>query len=191
MPDYIEISSLSSLHLPDGLGPSAFGLSPAPPCPVSVSLRIHLNDQVVPSCLFDDTMGGLGINYSSVSKEIIKLTNSHSWSNPRELMVGISRIPLDLTDKVVERVEVTLELPKASLSAKSIWYSAVFDHDQLDGRAWRCDLRGIRVKTIIGLHPHEREERQWIEVDVGVNGYDEDRWDHRIAAEDIYAVSEI
>lgn len=203
-PDRIRISDLQ-LHLPHGLGPSAFGLVPAPPCPALLSLEIELDDSVVPSCTTDDTMGGLGINYSSTSKALIALCEGRAWSAPEELVRAASSVPLQLD--VVRSVRVRLELPKALLPARAAVYSALFARGQMsgldtDGRGgsdgsggasraeaeWECEVKDLRVRTIIGLHPHERQMRQWLEVDVGVQGYAAG-WDHRLFAEGVYDVS--
>ena len=69
--DNITVRSLS-VQLPHGLGPSAFGLVSPPPCPISVTLAIHLRPDVVPSCVSADTMSGLGVNYSAVTKEDVQ-----------------------------------------------------------------------------------------------------------------------
>jgi len=133
-------------------------------------------------------MGGLGINYSSTSKALIALCEGREWSGPEELVRAASGVPLQLD--VVRSVRVSVELPKALLPAQAAIYSATFDRadESAKGSEWKCEVKDLRVRAIIGLHPHERQMRQWLEVDVGVEGY-ADGWDHRVFAEHVYDVS--
>ena len=144
-------------------------------------------------------MGGLGVNYSSVSKEIIRLTaeKGEGWNTPNDLVRATASVPLAL--EVVKSVDVRLSLPKASLVAQAIVYSASFTSLEQEGGAgedkittlegddWRCKLDNIRVRTIVGLHPHERQTRQWLEVDVEVSDIPA-VWNDRAASEAVYEV---
>jgi dihydroneopterin aldolase/2-amino-4-hydroxy-6-hydroxymethyldihydropteridine diphosphokinase/dihydropteroate synthase len=183
--DTIRISELA-LHLPSGAGPSSFGLVPPPACPAVVSLEIQVQDKVIPSCTADDTFGGLGPNYSAISKAIIAHVGSQEWRSPEALLRGIVTVPLDLD--VVELVRATLQLPKASLVARSITYSAMFSPTCRNGEQWRCTINDIHVKAVVGLHPHERARRQALELDVGIQGHEEEYQPRRLA-EHVHDVS--
>lgn len=177
--DTIRITDLA-LHLPTGAGPSAFGLRPPPPCPALVSLEITVNDKVIPSCTQDDTFGGLGINYSAVSKAIIAFVGSQNWETPEDLLRGIVSIPLELS--VVTTVKAELKLPKASLIATSIIYSAHFSPDQILGTQWNCTINGMKIRAFVGLHPYEQTKKQPLEFDIRIEGYD-GSWQPRELAE--------
>ena len=192
-PDLVTISSLS-LVLPNGIGPSAFGLCPAPPCPVIVDLVIRLADGIVAGCSQNDSMTALGVNYSSVSKEIIALVNEtateKTWRHPYELMREIARKGLKIQD-VVEGAIVSMELPKASLPAQAIHYQAMFSERARGGSQWACTVRDLRCRTIIGLHEHERRMRQWLEVNFDIMGWSpaDGPLDHNDAAERVHEVN--
>lgn len=182
--DTIHISKFS-LHLPDGAGPSAFGLEPPPPCLALASLEIQVNDAVIPSCTADDTFGGLGINYSGISKAIIALIGSRSWNSPEDLLKGIASVPLGLA--VVTSISIQLELPKASLLAESIIYSAKFEPNHTEGTGWGCRINNMRIRTVVGLHPYEQTKKQPLEFDIAVQSY-QGSYQPRLLAEQAYEV---
>ena len=183
--DTITISSLS-LHLSKGLGPSAFSLTPPPPCPAIITLDIRLVDEVVPSCSNNDAFGGLGINYSSISKEIIALSNTQSWDTPHDLLRDVSSLVTQ--HDVVDSVSMSLRLPRASLAADAIVYSAYFSRSMIKGDRWKCKVDNLQCRTVVGLHPYEQQQRQRLELDVEVEGYDLESWNHVKFADTIYEV---
>jgi dihydroneopterin aldolase/2-amino-4-hydroxy-6-hydroxymethyldihydropteridine diphosphokinase/dihydropteroate synthase len=167
--DTITITALSC-HLPNGLGPSAFGLSSPPPCPILLTLAIHLDPAVIPLCVSDDTMSGLGVNYSSVSKAVyaLMIDPQRTWAGPEEVMEAAAGVPLSLASVI--SVDVTVELPRALLHADSATYKASFGY----GRTWArsMQVKSLRLDCIVGLHPHERGEKQRLDVDLQVEGYE-------------------
>ena len=195
--DCLRIGALS-LQLPNGIGPSAFGLTPAPPCPANLTVSLDLREDVVPSCVNDDTQGGLGVDYSAMSKQIIALSSASHWRGPGEFLKAIAETCL--ANEVVQGVEVDFELPKASLQAESVVYKAIFSgrlakpafpgpqKDKVSLLKWSGELRNIRCMTIIGLRPYEREEKQWVALDIKVENYNEHPWDHRVLAKEVYQV---
>ena len=185
MLDHISIPDLV-VHLPTGLGPSysAFGISPAPACPVGLSLRIDMHDGIVQGD--DDTMLGLGVNYSTVSKEIYALVSGvktgagapftpPTWEGHEALMRAVAAVPLALT--AVKGVHVGLTLERAALYGKYVRYSAYYDAEQGSStgaeqdsgrRETSVECNEINVTCVVGLHPHERKERQRLELDLKV-----------------------
>ena len=197
--DKIHISDLS-LHVPDGLGPSAFNLLPAPPCPANLSLTVSLRSDVIPSCVGNDTQGGLGVDYSSLSRDIQRLSSEAKWDGPHELLEAIGKKVLE--NEVVKGVQAVLELPRASLIAQSIIYSTTFTsplsrpapskrdlRPEASGNRWKCRVKGVRCMTIIGLRDYERKEKQWLEVDVTVEDYEQASWDHLSVTKSVHQVS--
>ncbi|ORY21159.1 Dihydropteroate synthase-like protein [Naematelia encephala] len=187
MPDTIKISDLS-LPILNGVGPSAFNLSPAPPCPVSITVEARLNAQVVPACVGEDNMSGLGVNYSSLSKDIIASVSPPDlhFASVADLIELTGRRALVLGPENVDSVRVTVEMPKASLVADKVIYSAVFSHTIPEGKEWTCQVKDVRVMALIGLHPHERKEKQRLECDVLVEGYADRVFKHKEFADEVY-----
>lgn len=157
----IIISDLQ-IHVPNGLGPSAFGLTPPPPCLISLTLEMILEDGIISTD--EDTMSGLGVNYSSVSKQIYaNLSNpERTWKSPMEALSFAAR--LSLQNPAVKSTEVTLEISRALLHARSVTYSSSIAGEGVSSR--RLKINGLQVSCVIGLHPHEQMERQRLEVDV-------------------------
>lgn len=164
----IIISDLQ-IHLANGLGPSAFGLSNPPPCPISLTLEMILEEGIISAD--EDTMLGLGVNYSSVSKAIYANLSdtSKTFSSPREVGEVVAAIPLALS--AVKSVQVKIELSRAILHAHSAIYTASID--RMGMRNEKMKINGLQVACIIGLHPHEKAERQRLEVDLLLGGWDE------------------
>ena len=84
----------------------------------------------------------------------------------------------------VESVIINLKLPRAVLHAQEVRYSATWTRGGvIKGR--ECEIKDLRVSAVVGLHPHERGERQRLELDLKVRfkgGFGE--WDHK-AIQDI------
>jgi dihydroneopterin aldolase/2-amino-4-hydroxy-6-hydroxymethyldihydropteridine diphosphokinase/dihydropteroate synthase len=189
--DKITVRSLS-VQLPHGLGPSAFGLVAAPPCPISVTLAIHLRPEVVPSCVTADTMSGLGVNYSAVTKAVYAALGdpSRTWGSPAEIARAASTTPLGLD--AVDSVEVEVEMSRALLHAQSAVYGAKFSRGQERGVEWTVEIRGLGVACVVGLHPHEMGERQRLEVDLAVKGWnaeERESFPHKELADEALRVS--
>jgi dihydroneopterin aldolase/2-amino-4-hydroxy-6-hydroxymethyldihydropteridine diphosphokinase/dihydropteroate synthase len=200
--DQVRIQNLS-IHLPHGLGPSAFNLLPPPPCPIVLNVTISLRKDVVPNCVQNDNMNNLGVNYSSVSKGLIALT-AQTFAGPWELVRAVGE---DVgRGEVVREVDVELGMPKALLNAGAAVYRAAFAAKPIsaaiDGaggegggggeltiQTQECGISNLRVMTIIGLHPHERLAKQALELDLWVKHHDVGKWDHKAVADDIYRVS--
>jgi dihydroneopterin aldolase/2-amino-4-hydroxy-6-hydroxymethyldihydropteridine diphosphokinase/dihydropteroate synthase len=179
--DCITIPDLA-IHLPSGFGSaySAFNLPQSPACAITLSLRIDLHDGIIQGD--DDTMLGLGVNYSTVNKQIYALVTSAStpatprqWDGHEELMRQVAAIPLAL--EAVKGVQVGLTLDRASLYAKSVVYTLYFNAveqgdregaERVEGDGSSVECRDIDVICIIGLHPHERRDRQRLICDLKV-----------------------
>lgn len=217
-PDRLTIQNLS-LHLTKGLGPSSFGLTPPPPCPATLSVEIQLDSRVVPSSTGDDTMAGLGLNYSSTTNAIRALCEGETtWRSPAHMLDGIAEMLWGF--EVVQGVSASVTLPRGLLPAEGVSYTRRYsrtgsatsirsppiasiasiasdrratgvDHTdtraESDGRL-ACSIKGLRARTIIGLHPHERRTKQWVEVGLCIRDYDEEKWSHVDFAEEVYEV---
>lgn len=173
--DTISINDLQ-IHLINGLGASAFGLSTPPPCPISLTLHIRLKDGIVSED--EDSMLGLGVNYSAVSKEVYATLSDRytTWPGPLELMQSAASVPLAL--EAVLAVDVRLELPRALLHARSAVYGASFGSSRGEVT---MEISALQTACVIGLHPHERAERQRLEVDLRFRGWKEGLGHRRVA----------
>lgn len=182
MSDRITISQLY-IHLPNGLGPSAFGLSTPPPCPILLDITIHLKPHIIPLVATHDSMASLGVNYSSVSKSIYaKLTGpTQKFEKPGEVLEIAAGCVLALDS--VRAVDVGIMLPKGVLHAESVGYRAVYTSEGVVMDKV-FEIKGLKVACVIGLHPHERQEKQRLEVDLVVRAHEHDingsgDWDHK------------
>lgn len=133
-------------------------------------------------------MAGLRVNYSSVSKAVYALVNDAEkvWNGPWELMHAVSAIPLGFDD--VQSVDIRLGLPKALLHALEAVYKASYaKYGEETNR--NCTIRDLKVVCIVGLHEHERKEKQRLELDVNVREADWNVWEHKGFADEVYDVS--
>jgi dihydroneopterin aldolase/2-amino-4-hydroxy-6-hydroxymethyldihydropteridine diphosphokinase/dihydropteroate synthase len=189
MPDRITVAALSC-HLAHGAGPSAFGLTPPPPCPLELELDIDLLPNVVPHCVDEDDMKGLGVNYSSVSKAVYAAVADPArvWVNPSAILREAAVVALKLP--AVAGVTVRARLPRALLQAQSADYTQYFPRATSPHSLPppTCTIRDLRVACVIGLHPHERAERQRLEADITVDGYETEGWSHRALADQAFKV---
>jgi dihydroneopterin aldolase/2-amino-4-hydroxy-6-hydroxymethyldihydropteridine diphosphokinase/dihydropteroate synthase len=179
MSDRITISNLS-IHLPHGLGPSAFGLTPPPPCPISLDLIINLHPTLIPLVAGSDSMSSLGVNYSSVSKAIYHVLSSgtKTFGNAEEVMELVAGIVLNL--ECVDSVHITLGQSRALLHAQGVRYAGLYTREgEVKGR--ECEIRDLRVSCVVGLHPHERGEKQRLEVDLKIKNYGQGKgWNYKV-----------
>lgn len=84
-----------------------------------------------------------------------------------------------LAIECVESVIVTLKLPRAVLHAQEVRYSATWTRGG-NVRDRECEIKDLRVSAVVGLHPHERGEKQRLELDLKVRfkgGFGQ--WDHK------------
>ncbi|GMK59009.1 hypothetical protein CspeluHIS016_0700240 [Cutaneotrichosporon spelunceum] len=187
MTDRITVAGLSC-HLAHGAGPSAFGLTSPPPCPLELDLDIDLLPGVVPHCVDEDDMAGLSVNYSSVSKAVYAaLTDpKRVFADPSTILREAAMVVLRLP--AVAGVTVRARLPRALLQAQSADYSQYFSRNGPSPAlaAPTCTIRDLRVACVIGLHPHERAERQRLEADITVDGYEFREWSHRDFADQAF-----
>lgn len=178
-PDTIRIDALS-IHLL-GAGPSAFGLTPPPACPLELSLDLELHPSVVPHSVEEDAMAGLGVNYSSVAKAVYAALDRVAFSSPAAILDAAAAVPLSLP--AVQNVGISARLPRALLHADTV-YARTYTNTSRIPRSTTVPVArrsvlslttaNICAATVVGLHPHEREKKQRLEVDVTVRGAEDD-----------------
>lgn len=184
MSDTITVADLE-LQLPNGLGPSAFGLpAGSVACPVSLSLQLNLHPSCVPTSVSSDTMSALSVNYFSVSQMVYHLLiddRERLWTGPRELGDAVAQAVLD-TVQGVQSLCLTVALPKALLHAQAAVYALSYSRSGLEDA--KATIKGLKVPTVIGLLDHERLERQWLDFDLTAR-FDTlfESWDHKAFAD--------
>jgi dihydroneopterin aldolase/2-amino-4-hydroxy-6-hydroxymethyldihydropteridine diphosphokinase/dihydropteroate synthase len=199
-PDTITLTNLA-VHLPLGAGPSAFGLTPPPPCPLELTVTLSLHAAVVPASVDADDMGHLGVNYSSVSKAIYAVLAAHTtWPHPAAVLDAAASV---LALPAVQAANVRGRFGRGVLRGDAVVYERVYTCPSPPlGTAARhsgaaaplapgplgCTLENLALATIIGLHPHERAEKQRLGVDVAVAGVP-DTWAHKAVADAALEVS--
>ena len=136
-----------------------------------------------------DTLGlGKSVNYSALGKSLSKrLTEAGSGqevdvrSLEDLLQVAVQHVAEEYPSSL-HRVDMRIERKRALLFAESV---SVFgsvdllypsssisdtntppDHTGLSTRVWSLKIHGIQADTIVGLNPHERMEKQRLELDV-------------------------
>jgi dihydroneopterin aldolase/2-amino-4-hydroxy-6-hydroxymethyldihydropteridine diphosphokinase/dihydropteroate synthase len=137
-------------------------------------------------------MSGLGVNYSAVTKAVYAALGdpSRTWESPAEIVRAAGTIPLELD--AVESVDVEMEMPRALLHAQSAVYRAKFSREQERGAEWTVEINGLGVACVVGLHPHEMGERQRLEVDLEVKGWnakERESFPHKELADEALRVS--
>jgi len=185
------------LVLPQGIGLSAFSLS-AQPCQVLVSVTCHLLPHCLKPSVSNkdgvsddwDTLGlGKSVNYSALSKSLLKrLSEATEGQDERVesledlVEVAVSHCAAE-SPSSLERIDVKVERRRALLfsDSVSVQTTAVVeypqackdgtfpDHIGLRTRNRTIKINGIQADTIIGLNPHERLERQRLEMDLEVD----------------------
>ena len=183
--------------LPQGIGLSAFSLL-GQPCQILVSVTCHLLPHCLKPSVSNkdgvsddwDTLGlGKSVNYSALSKSLLKrLTeatiNEHDRVESLEDLVEVAVSHCaEESPSSLECIDVTVERRRALLFSDSVSvhttvvveYPQAHDKDTvpdyvgLRTRSRTLNINGIQADTIIGLNPHERLERQRLEMDLEVD----------------------
>jgi len=140
---------------------------------------MNLHPTLIPLVASSDTMASLGVNYSSVSKTIYAqlIDGKRTFKKPEEVMEVAAGVALAIG--CVESVVINLKLPRAVLHAQEVRYLATWTRGGMVKQR-ECEIKDLRVSAVVGLHPHERGERQRLELDLKVrfkSGFGE--WDHK------------
>ena len=130
---------------------------------------------------------GKSINYSALSKLLVAETikasegsigNVDGIISLETLLEHLKIVCLDACPSSLIRLDIKIERPRALLFSSSVsvetsvnvaYSSKEKDGLQVEVSKETLTVRDISVDTIIGLHPHEREEVQKLEADVIVD----------------------
>jgi dihydroneopterin aldolase/2-amino-4-hydroxy-6-hydroxymethyldihydropteridine diphosphokinase/dihydropteroate synthase len=183
--------------LPQGIGLSAFSL-PAQPCQILVSVTCHLLPHCLKPSVSNkdgvsddwDTLGlGKSVNYSALSKSLLKRLNEATIEHDERVQsledlveVIVSHCAAE-SPSSLERIDVKVERRRALLFSESVSVhtSVIVEYPQAleeetfpdyvglrtSNRTFK--INGIQADTIIGLNPHERLEKQRLEMDLEVD----------------------
>lgn len=172
-----------SIPLPHGIGLSAFSLD-RQPCYVLLSLTCHLKPECLqPSAsnggLSDDwdCLGiGKSVNYSALGKTLYSVLSAEQGEGMTSLS-DLARTAAEITagdySASLLAIDVVVERPKALLFSDSVNVHRRFGVKTPEGEPYNLRdeshtlvIQDLRVDTVIGLHPHEREEAQRLVVDI-------------------------
>lgn len=171
------------IPLPHGIGLSAFSLD-RQPCYVLLSLTCHLKPECLqPSAsnggLSDDwdCLGiGKSVNYSALGKtlySVLSLEQGEGVSSLSDLARTAAEITAGDYSASLQAIDVVVERPKALLFSDSVNVHRRFGIKTSEGEPYIVEdeshtliIQDLRVDTVIGLHPHEREEAQRLAVDI-------------------------
>jgi len=141
-------------------------------------------------------MSGLGVNYSSVSKAVYALLHSRAWSHPTQILDAAASVTLSLP--AVKSASMSARLPRALLHAQSAIYARTYTNPSPTPKETTVDkctkgpldatIEDLRLSCVIGLHPHERAEKQRLEVDITSRNV-ADGWSHKAVADCALEVS--
>ncbi|GET02501.1 dihydropteroate synthase [Rhizophagus clarus] len=116
------------------------------------------------------------IDYSSITKNVTKFSEESSFKSIEALADAIAK--LCITEFHIPKVNVRLEKPKALLHAKCAGVEITRtkeDYDELSksrsgGNEYddRIFVQDLRLNTIIGINPWEREEKQSVIVNLTI-----------------------
>jgi dihydroneopterin aldolase len=182
------------IQLPFGLSLSSFSLPPPrAPCTVILSLSCHLLPSAIPaSALVDDLPGDQSVNYSVLSKKVYRLVQEgksscggngeRAWTSLEELGNAVTTLCIAEYGASLHTIDLTISRPKALLFSRSVSLSVQYtlatsssspypSTGSKDPTSWQrtkneLSIDGMTVDCVLGLNPHERCEKQQIELDV-------------------------
>lgn len=94
-----------------------------------------------------------------------------------ELVAGVV-----LSLECVDSVHITLGQSRALLHAQEVRYAGLYTREG-EIKGWECEIRDLRVSCVVGLHPHERGEKQRLELDLKIKNYGHRQgqgWNHKV-----------
>lgn len=141
--------------------------------PIIVGLDIHHDIKAAGSS--DDLTKS--ISYSDVCKSAQSacLTVSPQFSGPGSPAKAVTAF--ELAERIIEhclsgitlpilQLDVELELPKATLRAKSACVKISRFRNGSPAEKHRFLIKDLPVHTIVGIHPHERQDKQPVIINV-------------------------
>lgn len=181
-------------------GPHDAWARPGRPQPVLVSAEVSFTGAFGLSSE-KDSVAGDTVHYGLLSKEILvvlekigaRAAQGGGAASLDEIMgyiwehltgrshTGVCSAPEPfLSMKAVRQLTVSIMLPKASLlgNGVSLTASAVFESSAVKARSLALDLVELRVPTLVGVNPNEREAKQVVVANVGIERYADakDEW---------------
>ena len=162
---------LRNLCVSATIGPDAWGRDTPPRAqPIIISLQLH----------FDTTIAGNSdklrdtFSYGQMYRDVIKTAGGASFESIDDLAWSLGELFNGWPGK---RIEMQVLAPKASLRAeggltKECSWELSIGHSRrqytLISHAWT--IRGLKLACIIGVNPHERLEKQIVNIDLQIVG---------------------
>ncbi|CAM1506916.1 Fc.00g065570.m01.CDS01 [Cosmosporella sp. VM-42] len=169
------------------------------PQPILVSAEVSLHEPFGSSSS-KDAVAGDTVHYGLLSKAILATLgrldaeDQHSLSLHSLLNhIWMDLVGFDFTGRignlnekkpflnisVVRALNISLELPKASLlgSGVSLSGTIVYENEQFGtfakARAMSVNLKGLRIPTLIGVNDNERQAKQVVVANISIEKYED------------------
>lgn len=163
MNDHIKVHGLSTSTL---LSESPWSTIDASLKPVSqpVIISLDIEHDIQAASRSDDLTRS--VDYSAISKIALGACNPDSSSStpPTPTAYGLAERIIEHClaglGQPVSRFGIELELPKAVLRAKSAGVMVSRRKDRTLADRHKFYIKELPVHTIVGIHPHEREDKQ-------------------------------
>lgn len=163
-----DIVIIHDLRASTTVGPDRWGKTRPQP----ITLSAHVETSLADAGKSDDVADS--IHYGHLAKSITKLTDGATFDSLLELAEAVAELALR-SDERVRGVEVDAYAGNQFLQAENLGVhirripQGVTATEVRDDRTMICDLR---VATIIGVNPPEREAKQNVLVNLTFYGFD-------------------
>lgn len=150
------------------IGPDRWDVSNAQP----ITISVYVYTSVVKAGKSDDVADS--INYWTLTTDILDLTNGATFANLLELAEAVAELSLK-RDVRVYTVEVDARARNQFLQAEHLGVHIKRMRDgvaEIEARDDRMVINDLRVPTIIGVDPPEREAKQIVHLNLTFYGFD-------------------
>lgn len=155
---------LRNLRLPAVVGPDAWG-RPGKTQPVIISMSLFLDTSQTGSS--DDL--SQSFSYGQMSRDVMAILDGRDFEGVDHLILELAKAARFWPG---EAIRSHISLPKAFLRVDGGFSREVTLAKQPEGQ-WlllssECVIKGMKASCIIGINPHERQEKQAVSIDLTV-----------------------
>ena len=137
------------------------------PTPVRLSLRVLLAHRGLALPAATDDVAHT-ISYGALAKHVTAAITAHAaYASLRAFATHVGEAALQLGGS---SVEVRAELPEALLLGESVAIESSGADDAV------LVLQRLRVACVVGVNPHEREQKQWVIFNIRLGGVSDGLW---------------
>ncbi|KAK4986338.1 hypothetical protein LTR50_005385 [Elasticomyces elasticus] len=150
-------------------GTDAWQRSARQPAHLSVSLSLK---EPFASAASSDTVDGSTVHYGKLSKALLRTFSETPGSSAT---TGIWRAFSEIEDAMLEEVAskealrnvlVELMLPKGSMLGDGVALSRYVSYSEVKVEKYVMQLKDVRIPTLVGVNPHERQMKQPLVVNL-------------------------